>query len=68
MWASITAGAELRHRFDPAKRITIAWNGRRELARAVFDALPLLKLADDINIVLINPDGDRTMAGDLPIA
>lgn len=52
----------------PARRITVAWNGRRESARAVFDALPLLKLADNVNIVWINPDGDRTMAGNLPTA
>jgi nucleotide-binding universal stress UspA family protein len=52
----------------PAKRITIAWNGRREAARALFDALPLLKRADDVNIVSVNADGDRATAGDLPAA
>jgi nucleotide-binding universal stress UspA family protein len=52
----------------PAKRITIAWNGRRESVRAVFDALPLLKLADDVIVVWINPEDDRMMASDLPAA
>lgn len=52
----------------PAKRITVAWNGRREAARAVFDSLPLLKGADEINVVWVNPDSDYAKAGDLPSA
>ena len=30
------------------KRITVAWNDRREAARATFDALPLLKKANNV--------------------
>jgi nucleotide-binding universal stress UspA family protein len=52
----------------PAKTITVAWNGRRESARAVFDALPLLKAADDVNVVWINPEQDRAVSGDIPAA
>ena len=37
----------------PPKRITIAWNGRREATRAVFDALPLLKSAEAVNVLSI---------------
>ena len=50
------------------KRVTIAWNGRREAARATFDALPLLKAAASVRIVWVNPQGDSGAAGDLPTA
>jgi nucleotide-binding universal stress UspA family protein len=39
------------------KRTVIAWNGSREAAEAVFDALPLLTMASDVRIVVIDPDG-----------
>lgn len=48
------------------KRVTIAWNGRREAARAVFDALPILKLANEVNVVCIDPEQDRVATGDAP--
>ena len=51
----------------PAKRVTVAWNGRREAARAVFDAVPLLASAEDVNIVSVNPDKEMR-AEDLPAA
>ena len=38
-------------------RAVIAWNGKREAARAAFDALPLLEQADSVRILTINPDG-----------
>lgn len=50
----------------PPKRVTVAWNGRREAARAVFDALPFLKIAEDVNVVWIDPESDQLRAGDLP--
>jgi nucleotide-binding universal stress UspA family protein len=49
------------------RRVTIAWNGRREAARAAFDALPLLKVAESVRIVWVDPQKDRA-AGDLPTA
>ena len=49
-------------------RVTIAWNGRREAARAVFDSLPLLKAAGSVRIVWVNPQETPTAAGDLPTA
>lgn len=52
----------------PPKRITVAWNARRESARAVADALPLLKRADEVNVVWINPEHEPQQAGDLPAA
>lgn len=51
---------------DFGKRIVVAWNARREAARAVFDALPLLKKADEVVVVWINPQEDGEAAGELP--
>ena len=50
----------------PAKRVVIAWNGRRESARAVFDALPLLKSAENVEVLWVNPQEEGDAAGDLP--
>lgn len=50
----------------PPQRVTIAWNGRREAARAVFDALPLLAGTQAVNIVWINPSAEQRVAGDVP--
>ena len=48
------------------ERITIAWGARREAARAVFDALPLLVAAERVRIVSVNPRRGSPAAGDLP--
>ena len=41
---------------DPAfKRIVIGWNGSKEAARAVFDALPLLKNAEFVEVLVVDP-------------
>ncbi len=48
------------------KRIVVAWNGRREAARAVFDALPLLKAAQEVVVVWVNPQEEGEAAGELP--
>ncbi len=48
-------------------RIVIAFNGKREAARAAFDALPLIELAGRTEIVWVDPpeaEGeDKTLAG-----
>lgn len=54
-------------------RAVIAWNGEREAARAAFDTLPLLKQADSVDILTIDPDGGGdvdsfTTGGDLALA
>ena len=42
-------------RFDSVgERITVAWNHSRESARAAFDALPLLKMANSVRILAVN--------------
>jgi len=38
------------------KRIVLGWADRREAARAIFDALPLLQRADKVTLVEIDPD------------
>lgn len=40
-----------------ASRVLVAWNGRREAAWAVFDALPMLQQADAVKVI-------RTSEGD----
>lgn len=47
------------------KKVLVAWNGKRESARAAHDALPLLKRADKVTVFWINPDDDGA-AGDIP--
>ncbi len=49
----------------PPKRVTIAWNGRREATRAAFDALPFLKRAGAVSVLSVNPDHSQ-YSGDLP--
>jgi nucleotide-binding universal stress UspA family protein len=44
-------------------RVLVGWNGAREAARAVFDALPLLKLATEVKIVCVDPPSGVVPAG-----
>ena len=50
------------------RRVLVAWNGRREATRAVFDALPLLKKAQDVSVIWIDPRKASDEAGDIPAA
>ena len=45
--------------------VLIAWSGTRESARAVADALPLMKNAREVNVVSFNPTGDSQW-GEVP--
>jgi nucleotide-binding universal stress UspA family protein len=38
----------------------VAWNGRREATRAVFDSLPLLRLVKEVRVVWVDPQRDET--------
>ena len=49
-------------------KVLVAWNARREAARAVFDALPLLQGAKDVKVVWVNPQSERELAQDIPAA
>jgi nucleotide-binding universal stress UspA family protein len=45
------------------ERIMVAWNGSRESARAVNDALPFLELARDVTVLNVETGNDRRPAG-----
>jgi nucleotide-binding universal stress UspA family protein len=47
-------------------RILVAWNASREAARAVSDALPLLKRAGHVHVVAFQPEQSRTAHGAEP--
>jgi nucleotide-binding universal stress UspA family protein len=38
------------------KNVMVAWNGSREAARAVNDALPILAFAEKVTVLTVNPD------------
>lgn len=48
------------------KRIMIAWNASREATRATFDALPILKCADSVDVVWANAQDEHNDDLDLP--
>ncbi|WP_038035705.1 universal stress protein [Thermopetrobacter sp. TC1] len=53
--------------FETVGEIIVAgWNGSREAARAVHDALPFLTRAKDVRIAWIDPQKNPQEAGDLP--
>lgn len=50
-------------------RCMVAWNAGREAARAVHDALPLLKLASKVVVLAVNPVSGRNNGhGEIPCA
>jgi nucleotide-binding universal stress UspA family protein len=50
------------------KRVLLAWNSTKEAARAAFDALPLLKLAEQVIVISISQDQDLAGVGAVPTA
>jgi nucleotide-binding universal stress UspA family protein len=40
-------------------KITVAWNGTREAARATFDALPFILEADRVEVLVVDPPHDE---------
>jgi nucleotide-binding universal stress UspA family protein len=50
------------------EKVLVAWNGRREAARAVFDALPILQRAKEVKVVWVNPQSEGEPPGDIPAA
>jgi nucleotide-binding universal stress UspA family protein len=49
-----------------AERAIVGINGTRESARAMFDALPLLKLVKETCLLWVDPDREIGLAGDVP--
>ncbi len=45
------------------KRVMVAWNGEREAARAVRDAMPILRQAETVMVYSINPEDGTHFAG-----
>ncbi|MDH5821769.1 universal stress protein [Luteimonas sp. RD2P54] len=43
----------------PARRVLLAWRPRREAARALHDALPLLAQAERVDVVVVDPKQGR---------
>jgi nucleotide-binding universal stress UspA family protein len=43
---------------DVGSRVLVAWNGSRESARAIADALPLIGSKAEVTVLAVNPDGD----------
>jgi nucleotide-binding universal stress UspA family protein len=48
------------------KRILVAWDGSQEATRAITAALPLLKLAELVQVVVFNPRAKYEAHGELP--
>ena len=48
------------------ERVVIGWNGSREAARAVNDALPLLETAEKVSVLAVNPKPGFDGLGDEP--
>jgi nucleotide-binding universal stress UspA family protein len=49
-------------------KVLIAWNGRREAARAVFDALPILERAKEVKVVWVDSQSERELSQDIAVA
>ena len=47
-------------------KVLMGWNGAREAARACFDALPLLAADSEVSIVWVDPQKQRSLAGNVP--
>lgn len=48
------------------RRALVAWNASREATRAVHDALPILKRAELVHVMAVNPHGGPDGHGDVP--
>ena len=50
------------------RRVLVGWNARREAARAVNDALPLIEHAEAVTVLAVDPHGGVGGHGDEPAA
>lgn len=50
----------------PIRHVVIAWRPRREATRALHDALPLLKLTESIDVLVVDPEGGEQGDGEQP--
>ncbi|WP_416896875.1 MAG: universal stress protein [Minwuia sp.] len=49
-----------------AKNVVVGWDGSREAARALGDAMPLIEKADKVHVMVVNPDKRRGAHGEMP--
>jgi len=47
------------------KQAMIAWNGSREAARAVRDAMPLIQVVGDVQVLVIDPPNGQEIGADI---
>lgn len=50
----------------PGARVVVAWNGSKEAARAIASALPLLQKAEQVDLVVFDPDSALGLHGQEP--
>ena len=43
--------------YGPAKRIVVAWKESPQATRAIHDAMPMLRAADSVRVVIVNENG-----------
>ena len=48
------------------KFVVVGFNATREAARALFDGLPLLRSAKEVHVVWVDPNQERSVAGEVP--
>lgn len=51
---------------QPAERVVIAWQPTREASRAVHDALPLMRAAKGIDVLVVDPQVGQAAHGEEP--
>jgi nucleotide-binding universal stress UspA family protein len=50
----------------PARRVVVGWKPTREATRALHDAIPLLQLAERVDVLIVDPNGRATAHGEPP--
>jgi nucleotide-binding universal stress UspA family protein len=50
----------------PPRRVLVAWDGGREAARAIGDALPFLRRADEVSLIVVDPAALSGRIGEEP--
>jgi len=56
-----------RHRMQwPLRRAVVAWRPTREATRALHDALPLLRRAENVDVVAVEPEPGESRYSELP--
>ncbi len=48
------------------KRIAVAWNGSPDAVRAITSAIPLMRAAEQVNLVIFNADTEGDIHGEVP--